>query len=153
MTEEALKAARHEMKRKLYRYLDLKKERDQIREELEHVRADAAAPKSPNLDGMPRGGGFGDAMVGKVSSVLKVCQQYERKLDELHAAMLEIEQTIACLDITERVLMRYRYLEGLAWEKISVAMNYSWRQTHNIHARALDKLVEQSYSRANNECE
>jgi hypothetical protein len=38
--------------------------------------------------------------------------------------------------------MRHRYLEGLTWEKVCVEMNYSWRQTHNIHARALDKLVD-----------
>lgn len=145
MTEAELKEARHRVKRKLYTYLDLKKERNQIREELEQVRADAASPKTPSLDGMPRSGGFGDAMTGKVSSIMKVCQRYERKLDELAAAMLAIEETIAGLDITERVLMRYRYLEGLTWEKISVAMNYSWRQTHNIHARALDKLIEKDY--------
>lgn len=142
MTDAELKEARHRVKRKLYLYLDLKKERDQIREELEQVRSDAASPKTPNLDGMPRSGGFGDAMTGKVSSILKVCQRYEKKLDELHQAMLDIEDTIASLEITERVLLRHRYLEGLTWEKISVAMNYSWRQTHNIHARALDKIVE-----------
>ena len=142
MTDAELKEARHRVKRKLYLYLDLKAERDQIKKELAMVEGDATAPKTPSLDGMPRGGDFGDAMVGKVASILKVRQMYERKEEELNRAILEIEQTIACLDPIERMILRHRYIEGMSWEKISVARNYSWRQTHNIHARALDKLAE-----------
>ncbi|MBR5878009.1 MAG: hypothetical protein IKY91_00555, partial [Akkermansia sp.] len=133
MTEAELKEARQRIKRRLYSYIDLKKERDQIRQELAHVVADVASPKTPSLDGMPRSGGFGDAMTGKVSSILKVRKLYERKQDELAAAMLEIEEIINGLEPTERLLMRYRYLDGMTWEKVSVAINYSWRQTHKIH--------------------
>ena len=143
MTEEELKEARLRVKRKLYRYLDLKRERDQIAEELRTAEGTATSPSSPNLDGMPRASGYGDAMVSRVSELINLRELYERKLDEISAAMLAIENAIEGLEPVERTLLRYRYIYGMTWEKVSVAMNYSWRQTHKIHARALDKLAIQ----------
>ena len=143
MTEEELKDARHRVKRRLYRYLDLKRERDQIAEELRTAEGDATSPSSPNLDGMPRASGYGDAMVGRVSEIINLRELYERKRDEISDAMLAIENAIEDLEPVERTLLRYRYIYGMKWEQVSVAMNYSWRQTHKIHARALDKLAMQ----------
>ena len=143
MTEEELKDARHRVKRRLYRYLDLKRERDQIAEELRTAEGTATSPSSPNLDGMPRASGYGDAMVGRVSELISLRELYKRKRDEISEAMLAIENAIEGLEPVERTLLRYRYIYGMTWEKVSVAMNYSWRQTHKIHARALDKLAMQ----------
>lgn len=143
MTEEELKDARHRVKRRLYRYLDLKRERDQIAEELRTAEGTATSPSSPNLDGMPRASGYGDAMVGRVSEIISLRELYERKRDEISDAMLAIEDAIEGLEPVERTLLRYRYIYGMTWEQVSVAMNYSWRQTHKIHARALDKLAIQ----------
>lgn len=143
MTEEELKDARHRVKRRLYRYLDLKRERDQIAEELKTAEGDATSPSSPNIDGMPRASGYGDAMVGRVSEIINLRELYERKRDEISEAMLAIENAIEGLEPVERTLLRYRYIYGMTWEQVSVAMNYSWRQTHKIHARALDKLAMQ----------
>lgn len=143
MTEEELKEARHRVKRRLYRYLDLKRERDQIAEELRTAEGTATSPSSPNLDGMPRASGYGDAMVGRVSEIISLRELYERKRDEISDAMLAIEDAIEGLEPVERTLLRYRYIYGMTWEQVSVAMNYSWRQTHKIHARALDKLAIQ----------
>lgn len=143
MTEEELKDARHRVKRRLYRYLDLKRERDQIAEELRTAEGDATSPSSPNLDGMPRASGYGDSMVGRVSEIINLRELYERKRDEISDAMLAIENAIEDLEPVERTLLRYRYIYGMTWEQVSVAMNYSWRQTHKIHARALDKLAMQ----------
>jgi hypothetical protein len=46
--------------------------------------------------------------------------------------------------------MRLRYLEGLGWEAVCVEIGYSWRQTHNIHARALAQLLEKYGSEEDN---
>ena len=45
------------------------------------------------------------------------------------------------LEPTERKLARFRYIDGLAWEAVCEMMTYSWRQTHRIHGRMLDKLA------------
>ena len=67
-------------------------------------------------------------------------ERYRTKLDELLQAQLEIERAIDTLDPTERTLLRLHYIQGETWEQAAVTMNYSWRQVHRIHARALKKL-------------
>ncbi|MBO5917248.1 MAG: sigma-70 family RNA polymerase sigma factor, partial [Oscillospiraceae bacterium] len=59
----------------------------------------------------------------------------------LAAAQAAIEDRIEALEPRARKLMRHRYIEGLSWEEVCVAMCYSWRQTHNIHGAALDALL------------
>jgi RNA polymerase sigma factor (sigma-70 family) len=43
-------------------------------------------------------------------------------------------------DDRERLLLQYRYLDGRTFEEIAVQMNYSWRQIHRLHSRALTNL-------------
>ena len=67
-------------------------------------------------------------------------EKYEAKIAEMTAEMLQIEVAIETLDPTARMLLRYRYMDGLKWEEVCVRMNYSWMQTHRIHANALNQL-------------
>ena len=129
---------RDELKKQLGRYLDLKAERGQILAEYNAL----ADPRGTNLDGMPRGQGAGDPMVGLTEKRQAVLKKYEAKLAELDAALLWIEDLIDGLEPGERRLMRYRYIKGLTWEKVCVAIGYSWGQTHNIHNGILDRLIE-----------
>ena len=66
---------------------------------------------------------------------------YREKLKALATAQLEIERAIEHLDYVERKLVRLRYIDGLEWHQVCVAINYSWQQTHRIHARIL-KAIE-----------
>lgn len=127
-----------ELKKQLHSYLDINKERSQIAAEY-HALAD---PKGANLDGMPRGPGSGDPLAGITEKRRAVLKRYQAKLQELDVALLMIEDMIDGLEPMERTLMRYRYIDGLKWEAVCVAIGYSWRQTHNIHAGILDKLME-----------
>lgn len=61
-------------------------------------------------------------------------------MDDLATELLAIEAAIESLDPTARLLCRYRYVDGLKWEEVCVRMNYSWRQVHNLHRRALEAL-------------
>lgn len=65
---------------------------------------------------------------------------YEQKLQELTEAQIAIEQAIAQLSPVERQLIRLRYLDGLEWHRVCSRIHYEWRQTHRIHANALEKL-------------
>ena len=56
---------------------------------------------------------------------------------------LAIETAIERLEPTARMLLRYRYMDGLKWEEVCVRMNYSWRQTHRLHGEALRQLKEE----------
>ena len=131
-----------ELKTLLHSYRDLEAERRQIALELERVEAFMEGPKGTNWDGMPHGSGKGDPILSVVSQHITLQERYQAKLAELAEAQAAIEDLIDGLEPRERKLMRHRYIEGLAWEEVCVAMCYSWRQTHNIHGAALDKILE-----------
>jgi len=62
--------------------------------------------------------------------VLKRAECMKRKL--------EIESRIADMpDGIEADILRKRYLELKTWEQICVDLDYSWRQTHRLHSKAL----------------
>lgn len=67
---------------------------------------------------------------------------YEKKREKLTEELFYIEQVIEALEPTERILMRLRYIDGLSWQAICNRINYSWQQTHRIHARALIKIKD-----------
>ena len=68
--------------------------------------------------------------------------RYDQQREKLAAELLRIEQAIETLGATERTLMRLRYIDGLSWQAIAMRINYSWQQTHRIHARALIKIKD-----------
>ena len=145
MTDEQRKEARHRIKVRLGEYLDLEKERLQILDELTKLEARRTAPGTSKWDAMPRGGGGGNAMDSGLEQKENIVERYHRKVANMESVQAQIEDMIESLESTERKLLRHRYIEGLTWERVCVAMGYSWRQTHNIHASALDKLVEYNH--------
>lgn len=132
---------RDELKAQLHRYRDLKAEQKQLQREIQRIEATMAAPKGSNLDGMPRSPGAGDPVLRAVAQHMALLERYKAQEAKLAAAQTEIEDLIESLDSLERRLMRHRYIEGLGWEEVCVVIGYSWRQAHNIHARALDQLL------------
>jgi DNA-directed RNA polymerase specialized sigma24 family protein len=138
MTE---KERKDRLKQELHRYRDLEAERRQLSLELEKIEGAMDGLKGTNWDGMPRASGVGDPVLGVVSQHLALQERYRAKVEQLAAAQAAIEDRIEALEPKARKLMRHRYIEGLSWEEVCVAMCYSWRQTHNIHAAALDALL------------
>lgn len=134
---------KEDLKRQLHRYRDLEAERRQLELELKKMAEFLGTPRGTNWDGMPRASGVGDPVLSVVSQHLALQERYRRQLEKLVKAQTEIENIIENLEPLERKLMRHRYIEGLAWEAVCVAMNYSWRQTHRIHSAILDKIVEE----------
>ena len=127
-----------ELKNRLKLYLDIKAEAAQIQE----LRDALLDPKGANLDAMPRSCGPGNPVEAARKQREALAKEYDRKLKELLAEQTYIEGMIDGLDPIERKLMRHRYLEGLTWEKVCVAINYGWTQTHEMHGRILDKLMK-----------
>lgn len=130
------------LKKRLHRYRDLEAERRQILKELERVEDLMDGPRGPNMDGMPRSPGVGDPVLGVVSQHIALQERYRLQLERLATEQAAIEDMIEGLEPTARQLMRYRYIEGLTWEEVCVAIGYSWSRTHELHSKALDTLVE-----------
>ena len=130
-------------KEQLRAYRDIKLERDKLAAMVEEVEAVLYGPRSPKLDGMPHGGSAPGSIVEEAAiKHAELLEKYRRKVAELSAALVEIENAIEVLEPRERTLIRLYYAQGLTWEEVCVAMNYSWRQVHRIHAKALEALRE-----------
>ena len=127
-------------KERLRNYANLKEERNQLRRQLEELEAALYYPKIQRLNGMPSAPSKENTLELMVARHAELQEKYEAKIAEMNAEMFLIEEAIEALNPTARMLLRYRYLECLKWEEVCVKMNYSWMQTHRIHANALKQL-------------
>ena len=128
-------------KKRLQNYQSIKRELVQIHQQIEEVEAKIYAPSASKLSAEPRGGGGISDPTGRGAVKHKeLLDLYQAKLDELTAEQLAIEKAIDSLDGTARTLMRYKYIDGHTWEEVCLLINYSWAQTHRLHARALEQL-------------
>lgn len=132
---------RQAIKRKLGLYKLLKQEQEQIEETINRMEAEMTAPRILTIDGMPKWQSSEDPMLNYVIKRVELMDKYREKCTQLIDAQAEIETMIDNLEPTERQLVRYRYLDGMTWEEVCVAMNYSWRQTHRIHSRLIGRLA------------
>lgn len=131
-------------KERLRKYQKIKRERLQLERRLEEVETWLYYPKIPQLSDMPRGGSTEEnAQESMAIYHIELQQLYRDKIEELAKEQLAIEKAIEPLGSTARELMRARYLDGLKWEEVCVRINYSWSQTHLLHAQILRCLAEQ----------
>lgn len=123
-------------------YKDLRRERDKLLRQIEELEAVVYGTKGQRLDGMPRGGNGENSHIIDVKGdeLNELRQNYNAKVEELTARMLEIEQAIEPLEPTERTLIRLHYFQDLTWEEVAVEMGYCWRHVHRLHGRSLEKL-------------
>ena len=130
MTKDQLKA---------YRYIKL--ERDCIADMIAELEGVMYNPRTQRMDGIPRNrSGAGSEVEGVAVKRIELLERFRKKDAECSEAMAEIESAIEILESRERTLIRLHYIQGLTWEEVCIAMNYSWRQVHRIHAKALEVL-------------
>lgn len=65
----------------------------------------------------------------KVSKILKEKRAIEKEIDKVK-------------DGNEALVLRYRYIDGYGWEEISELLDYSPRNIHYMHKRALSAMVQ-----------
>jgi DNA-directed RNA polymerase specialized sigma24 family protein len=135
--------SKNQIKQRLNSYRQVQLERRQILDRIMRLESRLTAPGGQNLDGMPHGAGNGDALTQGVVRLAELRDLYKAREADLAQAQMDIEHLIDNLDPIERVIARYRYIDGLHWEQICVKINYSWRQTHRIHSDMIDKLAKE----------
>lgn len=134
-----------ETKAWLRSYRQKKLEADHLDRMIQKLEAEIYSPKTTRFDKIP--GCTPDAGSPTERLALKhleLVDKYKAMRDELLDGQREIEKAIESLGGSSRTMMRLYYMEGLTWEAVAVAINYSWRQTHNLHSAALNKLAAQT---------
>jgi len=129
-------------KEKLKEHYRLKQETVELEETIEKLQLQAQSVGATRITGAPAGSGSPDKITDNLARIEKLIQYYQQKLEKLLIQQKRIEEAIESLPANERLLMRYRYIDGMEWVDVAANMNYSWRQTHRMHARALEKLKD-----------
>lgn len=105
---------------------------------------DLVVSVSPNLSGMPRGGG-GSGTQGAISKIVDLETEINAEIDKLVEKRKEIESVIRAVeDGALRALLEYRYINGKKWEEIALMMGYDYRWVLRLHGRALELVDEQA---------
>lgn len=131
MTKQELKECR-ESRREIRQLLD----------EMEAIEAEVTSPKIPKLSGMPPSEpATSDRMAENVAKWVDLQQEYRDKLSRCFDLRMAVEKAMDVLTPTERQVIRAYYIQGMTWEEVCVAVNYSWKQTHRIHSSALQKMA------------
>lgn len=129
-------------KERLRRYIWLKQECRQLEAYLERTMRDMASVSSPRLTGMPHSNdpkGL-DEIVVRYDEIVR---KYEQRLKLYTKETLAIEKSIDQLeDPRLRLLLRYKYIDGLKFETIADLMHYDVRWIHVLHGRALQEIAD-----------
>lgn len=142
--EERPQTAAEIAKLRLKRYLPLKLEVQHLRERISAL----YGLHIPNSDGMPHASGVSDPTGNTATLIVERRKRYESREQEFAEYEAAIERDMEILSPTERDLIRYKYMDGLTWEEVCIAIRYSWAQTHRIHSAALIKLGEAEKTKA-----
>lgn len=128
---------RHEKKRYLSQYLDIKEECLQLQEQSEELRSILESAKAQQLSDMPKGSPDHDK-IGK--GIAKLDIQYT-KYNDLVDIYLTIENAIDSLEEANlRNLMRLRYIEGNCMEVIAERLGIDRATSYRWRDKALDVI-------------
>lgn len=113
-----------------------------LQEEIKELQSLQQSIGAVKFGGAGGGSGSSDAIGSKLAKLNDMLEYYVLKIEERIIQQERIEKELERLPVTERRLMRYRYIDGLEWKDIMGKMCYSWKQVHRIHGRALEKLKD-----------
>ena len=125
----------------LYKYRALEDELDQLGELIARIEARIKEPKIQKLSHAPAGGGAAaDAISANIARLDVLRVMYNEKWGTIIAKKIEIEKAIDNLEPDDRLLMRYRYIEGLSWEDVADKLGYCKRHVTRRHGEILVKM-------------
>ena len=140
LTEEQRKKRQQENEAKkeyLQSYKKYKQKAKRLEEQLEELRLGKMFP-SMGMSDMPGAHNQKDLSDYMVqydrieTNIIKARKDAILRYEEVRQQIEQLE------DENEKRVLTLRYLKSYGWERICVEMEYSWRQIHYIHSRALE---------------
>lgn len=126
-----------EKKAYLKRYRKIKHEVDSLAQERAEILA-LGTKVTQTLSDMPHGGG-NPGVAGVVERLAAHDVKMGERMQELLAVKTEIETCIDTVtDGTLHTILRYKYINGLTFEKIAAELHYAVRHVKRLHKQAID---------------
>lgn len=133
-----------EKKAKLNQYREAEAESSRLEQEI--IKWYSKAEKMTTaVKLVPGGGEGGRSLENSIESIDALAGRLGDKRRETVRLRREIEDVIAAVpDGRLRMLLRYRYIDGMTWERIAVNMCMDARWIRRLHGRALSVLTLES---------
>lgn len=152
------------IKQKLESYATLQRKIDNQIERLENLNATMGSPSTPNLTGLPSGGGDGTSKIERqVAKKDELEKKIRRMIMEERQLRKELEQLIETLkNPDEQTVIEMRYIDRAKWWTVCAAL-YSTepdynekadkylKRTFKLHGSALQALARLSIEEPGNE--
>lgn len=111
---------------------------EQLEEEIKRLGAQAEGMRS--MGGGVAGSSGDNPMQACIDQMLEFQRMLTERLAENMKLRESIENSIAAVEDGKlRLLLRYRYIEGMTFEEIAVKMFYSYMQICRLHGQALEQ--------------
>ena len=130
-------------KEELKKYVKMDAQLKRLEQAIAETRSWLEKPSSTAWSFSPSSAGRKRDLSDGIAKLEALLDDYNARWDALIDERARIEAAIAAIaDPVEQALLGYRYVDGLQWEQICVKLNYSWAQTHRVHASALKNIAE-----------
>lgn len=128
----------------LRRYQDSLRQEQELLEEIERLRTEAAHVTQA-LSGMP-GSGDGQALPRAVERILQAQEQLQAQINECQEVRKEITSVIDTVTPSLHwAILRQRYIKGDRWERIAADRDKDLRWIFRVHRAAIEKLTIESH--------
>ena len=125
----------------LRRYQDSLRRERELSEEVEQLRA-RACKVTPSLTGMPGGTSDGQSLPRAVENIVQTQQELQAQINQCGAVRREIVTALNQVsNPRDHEILRRKYLLNETWEKIAVAMYYSYKQVRRRHRACVEALT------------
>lgn len=128
------------IRQRLINYRFMLTEMKYLQEQLEEMDAVLYSPKIQRLTGTPGGGGDKRGNENAMLKHAELKKYYRTRLKAMERERISIEKLMEKLPARERMILRFRYLDGREWEWIAVKTSYSVRQASRIAEGAICTL-------------
>lgn len=127
-----------DMKTKVRDFKTAMKRAERLAVELDDARN--ATPKSPNMDGMPRGGSQ-TTLDLQMEVIESARQRFELAREEALEQLSELEDLIDTLpEYEQKAVLYFRHIYRLKWCDVADRMHWSESTVRRIHAKAMKEM-------------
>lgn len=129
-----------EKKAKLNQYREAEAESSRLEQEITKWYS-KAEKMTTAVKLIPSGGAAGRSLENSIEAIAALAGRLGDKRRETVRLRREIEDVIAAVpDGRLRMLLRYRYIDGMTWTHIERQMGYERTQIWRLHGRALESI-------------
>lgn len=111
-------------------YQRLLSEADQLEDQIKMLETKLYHPSAPKITGMPRGGQVDETDI--IIKKLELQEKLKQKLIEIIDVTEQINAMLDKIPLTERQVLRCRYVFGMTIRQTAYELNYSERQIVNL---------------------